>query len=78
MKTLTVGLPERLVAEIEAEARQRQVPKSDVVRERLREYGSGARSTKGDQDRPARQWWRRIGVTDETVLAAITPRRFWT
>jgi Arc/MetJ-type ribon-helix-helix transcriptional regulator len=37
MKTLTVRLPETLVAEIEAESRERQVSKSDVVRERLRQ-----------------------------------------
>ena len=35
MKTLTVRLPEALVAEIEAEARQRKRSKSDIVRERL-------------------------------------------
>ena len=35
MKTLTVRLPEALVAEIEAECRDRKLPKSDVVRERL-------------------------------------------
>lgn len=35
MKTLTVRLPENLVAEIEAESRLRKVPKSDIVRERL-------------------------------------------
>lgn len=35
MKTLTVRLPEQLVAEIEAEAHGRGVSKSDVVRERL-------------------------------------------
>ena len=35
MKTLTVRLPEALVAEIEAESRARKVSKSDVVRERL-------------------------------------------
>lgn len=35
MKTLTVRLPEKLVAEIEAESRQRNVSRSDVVRERL-------------------------------------------
>jgi Arc/MetJ-type ribon-helix-helix transcriptional regulator len=35
MKTLTVRLPERLVAEIEAESRERQISKSDVIRERL-------------------------------------------
>jgi Arc/MetJ-type ribon-helix-helix transcriptional regulator len=35
MKTLTVRLPEALVAEIEAESRRRRRSKSDVVRERL-------------------------------------------
>jgi Arc/MetJ-type ribon-helix-helix transcriptional regulator len=35
MKTLTVRLPEPLVAQIEAESRARKVSKSDVVRERL-------------------------------------------
>lgn len=35
MKTLTVRLPEALVAELEAEARRRRVSKSNVVRERL-------------------------------------------
>jgi Arc/MetJ-type ribon-helix-helix transcriptional regulator len=35
MKTLTVRLPETLVAQIEAESRRRKLPKSDVVRERL-------------------------------------------
>jgi hypothetical protein len=35
MKSLTVRLPEGLVAEIEAESRERRISKSDVVRERL-------------------------------------------
>jgi Arc/MetJ-type ribon-helix-helix transcriptional regulator len=35
MKTITVRLPEALVADIEAESRLRRVSKSDVVRERL-------------------------------------------
>jgi Arc/MetJ-type ribon-helix-helix transcriptional regulator len=35
MKTLTVRLPDALVAEIEAESRKRGRSKSDVVRERL-------------------------------------------
>ncbi len=35
MKTLTVRLPELLVAGIEAESRERRISKSDVVRERL-------------------------------------------
>jgi Arc/MetJ-type ribon-helix-helix transcriptional regulator len=35
MKTLTVRLPEPLLADIEAESRGRKISKSDVVRERL-------------------------------------------
>ena len=35
MKTLTVRLPEPLVADIEAESRGRKISKSDVVLERL-------------------------------------------
>ena len=35
MKTLTVRLPEALVAEIEAASRERRRFKSDVIRERL-------------------------------------------
>lgn len=42
MKTLTVRLPEALVAEIEAESRARRVAKSHVVRERL---SRGAKSS---------------------------------
>ena len=42
MKTLTVRLPEGLVAQIESESRRRKLSKSDVVRERLsRPSGSG-------------------------------------
>ncbi len=35
MKSITVRLPEPLVAELEAESQKRQISKSDVVRERL-------------------------------------------
>jgi hypothetical protein len=35
MKTLTIRLPDSLVAEIEREARIRRISKSTVVRERL-------------------------------------------
>jgi hypothetical protein len=35
MKTLTVRLPESLVAQIEAESLRRKLSKSDIVRERL-------------------------------------------
>jgi Arc/MetJ-type ribon-helix-helix transcriptional regulator len=37
MKTLTVRLPESVVAEIDAESRKRKVSKSGIVRERLQE-----------------------------------------
>ena len=43
MKTLTVRLPEPLVAEIEAESHMRKISKSDVVRERLRHVPARAR-----------------------------------
>jgi Arc/MetJ-type ribon-helix-helix transcriptional regulator len=36
MKTLTVRLPDEIAAQIEAESRERNISKSDVVRERLR------------------------------------------
>lgn len=67
MKTLTVRLPDSLVLEIEHEASERRVSKSDVVRERLAaapshgaEPGSSMRDLVGDligsvrnDDRPA-------------------------
>jgi hypothetical protein len=37
MKTITVRLPEPLIADIEAESRGRNISKSDVVRERLQQ-----------------------------------------
>ncbi len=45
MKTLTVRLPEPLVAEIEAESRGRKCSKSDVVRERLQRADRRVRRT---------------------------------
>lgn len=45
MKTLTVRLPEPLVADIEAESRGRKISKSDVVRERLQHAGSSRRQS---------------------------------
>jgi len=35
VKTLTVRLPDSIVAEIDAESRERKISKSDIVRERL-------------------------------------------
>jgi len=49
MKTLTVRLPETLVAEIESESRSRRISKSDVVRERLQ---SGGQTTRRKANRP--------------------------
>lgn len=43
MKTLTVRLPETLIASIEAESRERHMSKSDVIRERLASYDVSAR-----------------------------------
>lgn len=43
MKTLTVRLPEPLVAEIEAKSRQRKRSKSDIVRELLQRGARPAR-----------------------------------
>lgn len=43
MKTLTVRLPESLVAQIDAESKARDVSKSDVVRRRLQRGAEPAR-----------------------------------
>ena len=40
MRSLTVRLPDQLVAEIESESRERNCAKSDIVRERL-QRGAG-------------------------------------
>lgn len=50
MKTLTVRLPEALVAEIEAESRARRLAKSDVVRERLSRRGGPSRRRRASLD----------------------------
>ena len=42
MKSLTVRLPEKLVADIEQESQARRLSKSDVVRERLQQPHSMA------------------------------------
>ena len=44
VKSLTVRLPDQLVREIEAESRERDCAKSDVVRERL-QRGAGPTSS---------------------------------
>jgi Arc/MetJ-type ribon-helix-helix transcriptional regulator len=50
MKTVTVRLPQSLLAEIEAEGRQRQMSKSDVIRERLERAKLEGRSRAGHLD----------------------------
>lgn len=50
MKTLTVRLPDPLVAEIDAESRRRQVSKSDIVRERLQRRSKYADSRTDNLD----------------------------
>jgi Arc/MetJ-type ribon-helix-helix transcriptional regulator len=47
MKTLTVRLPDALVAQIESESRARRLSKSDIIRERL------ARAAEPVPDQPA-------------------------
>ena len=42
MKTLTIRLPDTLVAEIENESRARRISKSDIVRERIQMKTSSA------------------------------------
>ena len=42
MKTISFRLPDRLVAAIDAEAKQRRVSRTDVVRERLETYTAHA------------------------------------
>lgn len=54
MKTLTVRLPEAMVAKIEAESRRRKLSKSDVVRERLQ----------AADERPAVRSARLDGIAD--------------
>ena len=50
VKTLTVRLPEVLVAEIEAESRGRNISKSDIVRERLSRAKGSARGRRAPLD----------------------------
>ena len=50
MKTLTVRLPESLVAQIESESRRRRISKSDLVRERLTRQVPSAEGTSSPLD----------------------------
>jgi len=64
VKSLTIRLPERLIASIEAEARGRKVSKSDVVRARLKEAAPAAPST---------SIWATAGPILERGWAATVP-----
>lgn len=44
MKTLTLKLPENLFAQIESDARARNLSKSEIVRERLSQKNTAAKS----------------------------------
>jgi hypothetical protein len=65
MKSLTVRLPERLVAAIEAESRIRCISKSDVVRSRLEAP---------DASIPASITWARVHPMLEKAWAASVPK----
>ena len=60
MKILTVRLPEALVAQIDAESRQRRSSRSDVVRERLR----GRTRSRRARDAPLDDILDLIGAVD--------------
>ena len=72
MKTVTVRLPEPLIAEIDAESRQRGISKSDVVRERL-EAGAGYGGASGSAS------FERIadlvGSVDDRLPADLSARK---
>ncbi len=74
MKTLTVRLPEPLVAEIEDESRARRISKSDVVRERLRH---APRPTKAGRKDPLTSIADLVGAVDglPADLSSHTKRR---
>jgi Arc/MetJ-type ribon-helix-helix transcriptional regulator len=61
MKTLTVRLPEALVAAIDSESRKRGISRSDVVRERLQDADVGAQRRESRLDAIADL----IGVVDK-------------
>ena len=72
MKTVTVRLPESLIAAIDAESRERGISKSDVVRERLEAgagYGSPSRS--GSFERIADL----VGSVDDGLPADLSARK---
>jgi hypothetical protein len=48
MKTLTVRIPERLFAQIDAESRRRKVSRSRIVRERLERDSSRGHASVAD------------------------------
>jgi Ribbon-helix-helix protein, copG family len=60
MKTVTVRLPDALVAQIDAESRQRRISRSDVVRERLQ----GQSQSRGRRPAPLDGILDLIGAVD--------------
>jgi Arc/MetJ-type ribon-helix-helix transcriptional regulator len=48
MKAVTVRLPDALVAQIDAESRERKMSRSDVIRERLPAHARGQRRRSTD------------------------------
>lgn len=75
MKTLTVRLPDAMVAEIDAESRKRNVSKSDVVRERLQvrptdQQRSGALASIADLIGDVDELPRDLSVRRKEYLAA--------
>jgi hypothetical protein len=70
MKSMTIRLPDRLVADIEAESRKRRISKSDVARERL-ERGKAA---DGKAD-PLADIRHLIGSVDDDLPADLSARK---
>jgi Arc/MetJ-type ribon-helix-helix transcriptional regulator len=70
MKSLTVRLPESLVAQLEAESRHRNVSKSDVVRERL-EAGARAAGSASAFEAIADL----VGSVDDALPADLSARK---
>jgi hypothetical protein len=72
VKTVTVRLPEPLIAEIDAESRERGISKSDVVRERLEAgAGYGRSSRTGSFERIADL----VGSVDDRLPADLSARK---
>lgn len=64
MKSLTIRLPEPLLSMIEAEARERKISKSDVVRDRLEQ---------GQKETPPTEIWTLVQEVLEESWRAEVP-----